>query len=75
MFYVELEGHLRSRLVERALGGELTLGLAVSVIGSGHWGTQYDVSPDGLRFYFIGHTPATRPSDINVVIGWSALLK
>ena len=79
MFYVDLEGHLRGRSVKRNPGGELTLGpavpLAVSMIGSGHWGTQYDVSPDGQRFYFIDHTPAARPSEINFVIGWSALLK
>ena len=59
--------------------GELTLGAAVSpsvpLIGSGHWSTQNDVSPDGQRVYFIDQTPAPRPSDINVVIGWRALLK
>ena len=42
--------------------GELTLGpavpLNVPLIGSGHWGTQYDVSPDGQRVYFIDHTAA-----------------
>ena len=48
--------------------------LNVPLIGSGHWGTQYDVSPDGQRVYFIDHTPAPRPSEINVVIGWRALL-
>ena len=79
MFYVDLDGHLRSRSVERHPRGELTLGpavpLAVPLIGSGHWGTQYDVSPDGQRFYFIDYTAAPRPSEINVVIGWRALLK
>jgi hypothetical protein len=47
----------------------------VPLIGSGHWSTQYDVSPDGQRVYFIDQTPAPKPSDINVVIGWRALLK
>ncbi|MEP6919202.1 MAG: hypothetical protein ABJC89_26405, partial [Acidobacteriota bacterium] len=79
LFYVDSEGHLRGRSVERPAKRELTLGpaipMAVPLIGSGHWGTQYDVSPDGHRFYFIDHTPAARPSEINVVIGWSALLK
>ena len=59
--------------------GELTLGAAVCsnvpLIGSGHWGTQYDVSPDGQYVYFIDRTPAPRPSDIDIVIGWRALLK
>ena len=64
---------------ERQPTGELTLGVAnalsVPLIGSGHWGTQYDVSPDGQHVYFIDRTPAPRPSDIRVVIGWRALLK
>ena len=64
---------------ERQPRGELTLGaavpLGVPLIGSGHWGTQYDVSPDGQRVYFIDQTPAPRPSEINVVMGWRALLK
>jgi Tol biopolymer transport system component len=79
LFYVDLEGHLRSRSVQRHANGELTLGaavpLAASLIGSGHWGTQYDVSADGQRVYFIDHTAAVGPGEINVVLGWSALLK
>jgi len=79
LLYVDLEGRLRGRSVHRQPGGELTLGVAnalpVPLIGSGHWGTQYDVSPDGHYVYFIDRTPAPRPSDIRVVIGWRALLK
>jgi eukaryotic-like serine/threonine-protein kinase len=79
MFYVDLEGRLRGRPVERQPDGELILGaavpLAVPLIGSGHWSTQYDVSPDGQRVYFNDQTPVPRSSEINVVIGWSALLK
>ena len=79
LLYVDRDGHLRGRLVGRQLRGELTLGVAVPLsvplIGSGHWGTQYDVSPDGQHVYFIDRTPALRPSDIQVVIGWRALLK
>ena len=79
ILYVDLEGRLRGRSVQRQPGGELTLGVAnalsVPLIGSGHWGTQYDVSPDGQYVYFIDRTPAPRPSDIDVVIGWRALLK
>jgi Tol biopolymer transport system component len=79
ILYVDLEGRLRGRSVHRQPGGELTLGVAkalsVPLIGSGHWGTQYDVSPDGQYVYFIDRTPAPRPSDIDVVIGWRALLK
>ena len=47
------KGSLRGRSVGR---GERTLGAAalssVPLIGAGHWGTQYDVSPDGQRVYF-----------------------
>jgi serine/threonine protein kinase/Tol biopolymer transport system component len=79
LLYVDLDGRLRGRSVQRQSGGGLTLGVAnvltVPLIGSGHWGTQYDMSPDGQRVYFIDRTPAPKPSDIAVVIGWRALLK
>jgi Tol biopolymer transport system component len=79
LLYVDSEGRLRGRSVHPQSRGELTLGVAhalsVPLIGSGHWGTQYDVSPDGQHAYFIDRTPAPRPSDIRVVIGWRALLK
>ena len=55
ILYVDLEGRLRGRSVQRQPSGELTLGVAnalsVPLIGSGHWGTQYDVSPDGQHVY------------------------
>jgi eukaryotic-like serine/threonine-protein kinase len=79
LLYVDREGRLRGRSVQRQPGGELTLGVAnalsVPLIGAGHWGTQYEVSRDGQYVYFIDRTPAPRPSDIRVVIGWRALLK
>jgi eukaryotic-like serine/threonine-protein kinase len=80
ILYVDREGRLRGRSVQqRQPNGELTLGVAsalsVPLIGSGHWGTQYDVSADGRYVYFIDRTPAPRPSEIAVVIGWRALLK
>jgi Tol biopolymer transport system component len=79
LLYVDLEGRLRGRAVQPHPAGELALGVAkalsVPLIGSGHWGTQYDVSFDGQHVYFIERTPAPRPSDIRVVIGWRALLE
>ncbi len=79
LLYVDLEGRLRGRSVQLQSTGELTLGVAtalnVPLIGSGHWGTQYDVSPDGRQVYFIDRTPAPRPSDVRVVMGWRVLLK
>ncbi len=78
LFYVDLDGRLWGRPVERQSSGQLTLGaatpLAVPLIGLGHWSTQYHVSPDGQRVYFIDQTPAPRPSDIDLVVGWRALL-
>jgi len=79
ILYVDLEGRVRGRSVRHQDRGELTLGvdnaLRVLLVGSGHWGTQYDVSPDGEYVYFIDRTPAPRPRDIRVVIGWRALLE
>jgi Tol biopolymer transport system component len=79
LLYVDREGRLRGRSVQRQPRGELTLGVAsalsVPLVGSGHWGTQYDVSPDGQHVYFIDRTPAPSPSDIRVVLGWRTLLK
>jgi serine/threonine protein kinase len=79
LLYVDREGRLRGRSVGHQADGALTLGAAVSLsvplIGSGHGGTQYDLSPDGQRLYFIDQTPARRPSEIAVAIGWRALLK
>ena len=79
LLYVDREGRLRGRSVGSQLRGELTFGVAVALnvplIGAGHWGTQYEVSPDGQHVYFIDRTPALRPSEINVVMGWQALLR
>ncbi len=79
ILYVDLEGRLHGRAVHRVAGAELTLGIAnllkVPPVGSGHWGTQYDVSRDGAYLYYIDRTPAPKPSDIRVVIGWRALLE
>jgi eukaryotic-like serine/threonine-protein kinase len=79
LFYVDQEGRLRVRQVARQPPSGLTLGAAkelnVPLIGFGHWGTQYDVSTDEQSVYFIDRTPAAKPSDIGVVIGWRALLK
>ena len=79
LFFVDLEGRLKGRSVERHPRGEITLGaavpLAVPLVGSGHWSMQYDVSPDTQRICFIDQAPAPRPSDIGVMIGWRALLR
>jgi eukaryotic-like serine/threonine-protein kinase len=79
LLYIDRDGQLRARQVAHHPTRGLSLGtaksLSVPLIGSGHWGTQYDVSPNEQYLYFIDRTPAARPSDIGVVIGWRALLK
>jgi eukaryotic-like serine/threonine-protein kinase len=51
LFFVDLEGALSRVSVRRARDGRLAFGRALPVhvprVGSGHWGTQYDVAPDG----------------------------
>ncbi len=60
-------------------GSNLTFGVPVQLkvppISRGHWGTQYDVSPDGRRVYFLDETREPAPREIAVVLGWRALLK
>jgi dipeptidyl aminopeptidase/acylaminoacyl peptidase len=67
LLYVDREGRLRGRSVQRRPRGELTLGVAnalsAPLIGAGHWGTQYDVSPNGQYVYFIDRTPASAARD------------
>ena len=43
-------------------------------VGFGHWGTQYDISPDGSRIYFMQPTEVPSPREIQVAINWQALL-
>jgi eukaryotic-like serine/threonine-protein kinase len=75
LFFVNPEGRLHS--VRVAHGDATTFGLAVELnvpsIGFGHWGTQYDVSPDGGRIYFLRHDKQDAPREFTVVIGWRSL--
>jgi eukaryotic-like serine/threonine-protein kinase len=79
LFFVEPQGRLRSVAVSPEKDANLTFGLPVELkvppIGSGLWGTQYDVSPDGRRVYFLDHTRERAPREIAVVLGWRALLR
>jgi Tol biopolymer transport system component len=79
LFYVDPQGTLRAVAVRQGSGGTLVPGvpvrLGVPPIGVGHWGTQYDVTRDGSRVYFLDRQqpePATR---IEVILGWTALLR
>jgi hypothetical protein len=79
LLYVDGSGRLQARPVRRDPSGDLAFGpaaaLAKLVIGTGHWGTPYDVSPDGQRIYFIDRTPLPRPTTINLLLSWHALLQ
>ena len=79
LFYVDPQGALRAVAVRRGSGGTLVPGVPVQLgvppIGVGHWGTQYHVTRDGSRVYFLDRQqpePATR---IEVILGWAALLR
>jgi dipeptidyl aminopeptidase/acylaminoacyl peptidase len=77
LFYVDPGGQLRSVPV-RWEHGEPVFGLPevlqVPPVGFGHWGTQYDVSPDGSRIYMLRRNDDPPPREIHVIIGWRALL-
>jgi dipeptidyl aminopeptidase/acylaminoacyl peptidase len=79
LFFVDAAGRLSSVAVRRAATGEISFGvpavLPVPIIGAGHWNTQYDVSPDGSRVYFMDRENPQRPAVIHVVLGWRALLR
>ena len=79
LFFVDPQGSLRSVTVSRAPDGRPVFGRAVQLdvprIGSGHWGTQYDVSPDGRRIHFLDRHIDAPPSEISIVVGWRALVK
>jgi serine/threonine-protein kinase len=78
LFFVDLEGRLRAVPLRVSRDGRLDLGVPVVLnvppIGTGHWGTQYDVSPDGHRVYFLDRHAESPPHDVEVLVGWPALL-
>ena len=78
LFFVDPQGALRTVPVSRTPDGRPAFGrsalLDVPRIGSGHLGTQYDVSPEG-RVHFLDRQIDPPPSLIGVVLGWRALMK
>jgi hypothetical protein len=48
--------------------------VAIAPIGTGHYGTQYDLSPDGRRVYFLDRQPAEPPREIGFMLGWREVL-
>jgi len=79
LFFVDPQGRLRSVAVGPGEGSNLTFGVPVQLkvppISRGHGGTEYDVSPDGRRVYFLDETQEPAPREMAVVLGWRELLK
>ena len=79
LFFVDPDGFLRKAPVRRTAERQLVVGGAtrveVPLIGSGHYGTQYDLSPDARRVYFLDGALTERPREIGFVIGWRALVR
>jgi hypothetical protein len=79
LFFVDPEGHLESVPVQWTGDGTPRFAsptrLKLPRIGVGHWGTQYDFSPDGSRMYFLPRNDDPPPREIHVVIGWRGLLE
>ena len=79
LLFVDPEGVLRAVLVRRAPDGRPLLAdsarLAVPPLGTGHYSTQYNVSPDGRALYFLDRRPGDPPRDVGIVLGWRALIE
>jgi WD40-like Beta Propeller Repeat len=79
LLFVDLDGLLSSVAVHRSGKGRPVVGNPTRVnilpIGAGHTATQYDLSPDGRRVYFLDRRPAEPPREIGIVLGWRGLLK
>jgi hypothetical protein len=79
LFFVEPDGQLQSVSVKWTAEGapkfEPHPRPNVPPIGFGHWGTQYDVSPDGSRIYSLRRNEDPPPREIRVVIGCRSALE
>jgi Tol biopolymer transport system component len=79
LFYVDHEQLLQRVSLHPRPDGGLTLGrperMPVPAFRPGHWGTTYDVSPDGTRILLPLVPEAQPPKEMTIVMGWRALLK
>ena len=79
LFYVGPDARIRSVAIRFAPGGGApTFGtpaiLNVPPIGYRHWGTVYDVSPDGQRIALPRASDMPGPREVGIVINWLRLL-
>ena len=79
LFSVDARRYLQRVAVRATADGGLALGAPQPVqiprFAERHWGTVYDVSPDGTRVYFPHPGTARAPREFGVVHGWRALLQ
>jgi Tol biopolymer transport system component/tRNA A-37 threonylcarbamoyl transferase component Bud32 len=78
LFFVAPDGRLHSTTVTWSTGEpnfSVPVALKVPPVGFGHWGTQYDISPDGSRVYLMRAADEPSPRMIQVVLGWQRLLQ
>jgi Tol biopolymer transport system component len=79
LYFVDLAGYLRSVAVQWNSSGEPSFALpqrtSLPQVGFGHWGTQYDISPDGKRIYFMEPSRDPPPREMQVAINWRSMLR
>ena len=79
LFYVNERQLLQAVSVRPSDDGGLGFGLPralkVPAFAERHWGTVYDVSPDGTRVYFPHPGDERPPREFGVLLGWRALLQ
>lgn len=77
LFFVDPDGRLMAARIETTAGTTPLRGapgvVPIPRVGLGHFGTQYDVSPDGRRFYVLDRRRDSSPSEIAFVTGWQQL--
>jgi len=78
LLFVDPQGVLRKVGVRRGPDGRPIPGrpehVGAPLIGEGHYGTQYDVSPNG-RLYLLDRQRGEAPREIGIVLGWQNLLR
>jgi serine/threonine protein kinase/Tol biopolymer transport system component len=79
LFYVGPDGRLHS-VTMRAAGvstliADAPKALNVPPLGPRHWGTVYDVSPDGRRVFLPRPYDRAPPREIGIVLNWTDLVR
>lgn len=78
LYFIDLNGRLQRVDVTWSADRTPSFGLPVAPpiprVGFGHWGTQFDISPDGSQIYFMQPNDAKPASNLQVVVNWRPLL-